>query len=86
MTNAWLTCAAILTAEVSVCGLVAARRRTLEALVAMELAGTLTTVFLVCLAVGYQRATYSDVPLIAAVLTWVGGLVYVRFLAAKEQL
>jgi len=86
MTTAWLICAAVLAGQVTICGLVAARRRTLEALVAMELAGALATVLLVCLAVGYQRSTYGNVPIIAAVLTWIGGLIYVRFLSAKKQL
>lgn len=35
---------------------------------------------LVCLTVGFQRSVYGDVPVIAAVLNWVGSLVYARFL------
>lgn len=76
----WLLAAAVLLAGVVACGLAAWRRPPFEALVALETAGTLATVALVCLAVGYQRAVYGNVPLVAAVLNWVGSLVCVRFL------
>jgi multisubunit Na+/H+ antiporter MnhF subunit len=76
----WAVSAAVLTAGVLVCGLAASRRPVFEALVALELAGTLATLSLVCLTVASKRAVYGDVPIIAAVMNWVGSLVYVRFL------
>jgi multisubunit Na+/H+ antiporter MnhF subunit len=76
----WLVAAAVLLVGVLVCGFAAWRRAPFEALVALELASTLATMVLVCLTVGFQRSVYGDVPVIAAVLNWVGGLVYVRFL------
>lgn len=76
----WLAAATLLLAGTILCGLAAWRHRAFEALVTLELAGTLVTLVLVCLTVGYQRSAYSDVPVAAAVLNWVGSLVYVRFL------
>lgn len=80
MLTSWLLAGTVLLVGVVLCGLAAWRRPTFEALVALELAGTLTTVTLVCLTVGFRRSSYGDVPIIAAVLNWVGALVYVRFL------
>lgn len=80
MLTSWLLAGTVLLVGVVLCGLAAWRRPTFEALVALELAGTLTTVTLVCLTVGFQRSSYGDVPIVAAVLNWVGALVYVRFL------
>lgn len=76
----WIASACLLTVGMTTCGIVAFRRGTFPALVALELAGTLATLVLVCLVVGFQRAVYGDLPVIAAVLNWVGSLVYVRFL------
>lgn len=76
----WIASAAFLIVGMTICGVVAFRRGTFPALVALELAGTLVTLALVCLVVGFQRAAYGDVPVIAAVLNWLGSLVYVRFL------
>jgi multisubunit Na+/H+ antiporter MnhF subunit len=36
---------------------------------------------LLCLAEGYHRGIYFNVALVAALITWIGGLVFVRFLA-----
>lgn len=78
--TAWLLAAALLLLAVLTCGLAAARRRTFEALVALQFAGTLTTITLVCLTVGLQASSYGNVPVVAAVLTWSGTLICVRFL------
>lgn len=80
MTTQWLAAATVLIAALVPCGWVAWRRSALHGVVALELAGVLTTLALVCLAVGYQRSSYANVPLVAAVLTFVGGLIFVRFL------
>lgn len=57
------------------------RARALDGVVALELFGATTTVVLLCLAEGYHRGIYFNVALIAALMTWVGGLVFVRLLA-----
>lgn len=76
----WLATATVFLVGMVACGLAAWRRAPLEALVALELGGTLVVMVLVCLTVGFQRSVYGDVPVTAAVLNWVGSLVYVRFL------
>ena len=80
MVTGWLISAGVLMIGMVLCGLAAWRRPTFEALVALELAGTLSTVTLVCLTVGFQQPSYANVPIVAAVLNWVGCLVYIRFL------
>lgn len=80
MLTDWLLCGSVLVFGIGLCALAAWRRPPFEALIALELAGTLTTIALVCMTVGFQRTSYGNVPLMAAVLNWVGSLVYVRFL------
>lgn len=82
--SAWLGAAIVMLIGVLACGLAAWRREAFEALIALELAGILTTVALVCMTVGFQRSSYGDVPILAAVLTWVGALVFVRFLGRRR--
>ena len=53
--------------------------REIDGLVALELCGTLTTLALLCLGEAFHRSAYFDVPVICAVMTWVGGLVFARF-------
>jgi len=61
-------------------GVVVLRAREVDALVALELCGVLATLCLMCLGEGFHRGVYFDVPVIAAVTTWIGGLVFARFL------
>jgi len=81
--NAWLWAALALLCGLAPCLLVAMRAKLADALVAVELAGTVTTLALVALAEGYHRPSYYSLPLSLAVLTLVGGLVYVRVLGAR---
>lgn len=53
--------------------------RELDGVVALQLAGTLTTLILLCLAEGFHRSSYFDLPVVCAVLTLVSGLVFARF-------
>jgi multicomponent Na+:H+ antiporter subunit F len=61
-------------------GWVAARLRPIDGLVALELAGTLTMLALLCFAEGFHRSFEYGVAIVAAVLVWAGGLVFARFL------
>jgi multisubunit Na+/H+ antiporter MnhF subunit len=61
-------------------GFVAVRKRPLDALVALELAGALTVLSLLCFAEGFHRSFEYGVAVIAAVMSWVGGLVCARLL------
>jgi multisubunit Na+/H+ antiporter MnhF subunit len=47
---------------------------------ALQLGGAVTTMALVCLSIGLESTAMSNVAVICAVLSWVGGLVYVRFM------
>jgi multisubunit Na+/H+ antiporter MnhF subunit len=61
-------------------GAVAARRRPVDGLVALELAGVLLVLILLCLAEGFHRSFEYGVAIVAAVMVWIGGLVFARFL------
>jgi multisubunit Na+/H+ antiporter MnhF subunit len=60
-------------------GFVAVTRRAIDGVVALELAGTLTMLTILCFAEGFHRSFEYGVAIVAGVLSWIGGLVYVRF-------
>lgn len=62
------------------CGWIALHESRMDALVALELAGTLTTLTLVLLCEGFDRASYYTVPVASVFLSFVGALIFVRFL------
>jgi multisubunit Na+/H+ antiporter MnhF subunit len=78
--NVWLWGATALLVGLVPCGWVAMRETRMDALVALELAGTLTTLALVLLAEGFHRASYYTVPVALAFLSFVGALVLARFI------
>ena len=51
----------------------------IDALVAMVAASAIFTLALVLLAQGFQRSSYTVLGLVAAVVTFAGSLVFVRF-------
>jgi multisubunit Na+/H+ antiporter MnhF subunit len=59
---------------------VSMRRRPVDGLVALECAGVLLVLVLMCLAEGFHRSFGYSVAVMAAVMTWIGGLVFARFL------
>lgn len=59
--------------------LFAARAPRFEALVAVEAAGGIWTLALMLLAQGFHRSAYTVLALVAAVLTFAGSMVFVRF-------
>jgi multisubunit Na+/H+ antiporter MnhF subunit len=59
---------------------VAAIRRPVDGLVALEFSGILLTLTLMCLAEGFHRSFEYTVAIMAAVLATIGGLVFARFL------
>ena len=61
-------------------GLVALRREPIDGVVALQLAGTLVVLILLCFAEGFHRSFEYTLPIVAAVMSWIGGLVFVRFL------
>lgn len=55
------------------------RTRTIDGLVALETAGALTTLVLICLAVGLHQPSFGTLSLITAVCVIISGLVFTRF-------
>ncbi len=83
--NVWLLAAIVLLAQAGVCGAVCMRVKSrLEALVAMECAGVLGSMCLLMLAQGYERSIYFELPLVLAVLSFIGALVFVRFMEPEQ--
>lgn len=83
--NVWLLAAIVLLAQAGVCGAVCVRVKSrLEALVAMECAGVLGSMCLLMLAQGYERSIYFELPLVLAVLSFIGALVFVRFMEPEQ--
>lgn len=81
--NIWLIGATVLLAGLLPCGWVLLRGRLTEALVALELSGTIVTLVLLLLAEGFHRSSYFTLPLVAAALSFVGTMVFIRFLGDR---
>lgn len=58
----------------------ASLRRAIDGLVAVEAAGAVATLVLVCLSVGLGNSLYFTVAVISAVASLICGLVFARFL------
>lgn len=78
--NAFLIAATVLIAALAPLLFVASLRRPIDGLVALQIAGALTTLALLCLSVGLADSVLFTVAVIAAVTSWIGGLVCARFL------
>jgi multisubunit Na+/H+ antiporter MnhF subunit len=79
--NEWLLAAAlILLGGIVPCGIVCFLAPPIEALVALELAGVLTSVALILFAEGIHRQPFADLAIVLAALGFVGTLAYARFL------
>jgi multisubunit Na+/H+ antiporter MnhF subunit len=78
--NAFLVAATILLATLAPLLVVCHVRRPIDGLVALETAGAVMTLVLLCLSVGMGESIFFTVAIIAAVVSWIGGFVFVRFL------
>lgn len=78
--NAFLIAAAVLLAALAPLLVAASLRPPIDGLVVVQTAGTVATLALVCLSVGLGNSVYFTVAVIAAVASWIGGLVFARFL------
>lgn len=58
---------------------VCVRARAIDGLVALETAGALTTLILICLAVGLRQSSFGTLALVTAVCVIMSGLVFARF-------
>ena len=78
--NGWLIAAtALLVAGIGPCMAATLRGGAVERLIALELAGALTTVDLLLLSRGFGRTSYLDVALLLALLSLGGSLAFARF-------
>jgi multisubunit Na+/H+ antiporter MnhF subunit len=59
---------------------IAMRRRPIDGLLALEAGGILLVLDLLCLAEAFHRSFEYSVAIVAAVMTWIGGMVFARFL------
>lgn len=55
------------------------RGRPIDGVVALALGGPLATLVFLCLAEGFHQSSTFDVPVVCAVVTWIGGMVTARF-------
>lgn len=78
--NAWLWGATALLLGLTPCGWLAVRATRVDALVALQMGGTVTTLVLVLLAEGFHRASYMGLALALAFLSFAGVLLIARFL------
>ena len=78
--DAFLIAATVLIAALAPLLAVASLRRPIDGLVALEAAGAIATLTLLCLSVGLGQPTFFTVPIIAVVASWIGCLVFARFL------
>lgn len=79
--NSWLWAAVVLELALFPCAWVSYRGKKLaDRIVAIEMAGVLITLELVMLAQGMSRTSFFDLPLTLSLLTFGGGMVFVRFL------
>jgi multisubunit Na+/H+ antiporter MnhF subunit len=81
--NAWLVAATVLLLGLVPCGWVLLRGRLNDALVAVELVSTLVTLVLLLLAEGFHRSSYFELSLVLAALSFVGALIFVRFIGDR---
>jgi multicomponent Na+:H+ antiporter subunit F len=80
VSTGWLIAGAVMLAGAFPLLWVCLRGSILEALVALELAGTITTLVLLVIAEGTHRQPFFDLALVSALLSFGGGLAFVRFL------
>jgi multisubunit Na+/H+ antiporter MnhF subunit len=81
--NAFEAAAIALLAGFLPLGWVCLREREIDGVAALELAGALTTLVLICLAEGYHRGVYFGVAIVCAAVTWISGLVFARFFSGR---
>jgi multicomponent Na+:H+ antiporter subunit F len=78
--NVWLWGATALLCGFIPCGWLALRATRIDALVALQTAGTVTTLVLILLAEGFHRAAYMGLPLALPFVGFVGTLLIARFM------
>lgn len=78
--SAWLIAALALAPALLAAGAACALFDVLDALIALELAGVISTVELMLLAEGTHRQPFIDLALVLAVMTFIGSLAFARLM------
>ena len=78
--NAFLIAATVLLAALAPLLAMASLRRPIDGLVALEAAGAVVVLVLLCLSAGLGQSILFVLAITAAVVSWIGGLVFARFL------
>ena len=78
--NAFLIASTVLLAALAPLLVAASRWRPIDGLVVIQTTSAVATLALVCLSVGLGNPLYFTVAVVAAVASWIGGLVFARFL------
>jgi multicomponent Na+:H+ antiporter subunit F len=81
--NEWLVAATVLIVALAPCLGLCLLGRPVDGLVALELAGVITTAVLLLLAEGFHRQPFVDLALVFAVLNFAGGLAFARMLERR---
>ncbi len=76
--NLWFAASLVLMAGLVPCAVVALRGRTIDALVALQIATALTILVLLLIEQGLQRQSFFDVSLALAVLSFPSTLLFAR--------
>jgi multisubunit Na+/H+ antiporter MnhF subunit len=78
--NPWLLAATVLLLGLVPCLVVAARAGAADGMVALQLAGVVVSLAILLLAVGFDRSIYADASLLISLLSFAGGMTFVRYL------
>ncbi|HKU55644.1 MAG TPA: monovalent cation/H+ antiporter complex subunit F [Gaiellaceae bacterium] len=78
--NAFLIAATVLLVALAPLLAMASLRRPIDGLVALEAAGAVVVLVLLCLSAGLGESILFVLAITAAVVSWIGGLVFARFL------
>jgi multicomponent Na+:H+ antiporter subunit F len=80
----WTAAAVLLLVALVPLGYLLVRAPLADALVALELAGTVVVLVLVLLAQAFSRPSYYVVPMTLAPLSLLGGIMFARFLPTRR--
>jgi multisubunit Na+/H+ antiporter MnhF subunit len=81
--SAWLVAGITLCGCLLVCAAACLRTGAAEAVVALQVAGTVAGLALIVLSVYLQREAFADLGLVVTVLSWAGTLAFVRYLERR---
>jgi multicomponent Na+:H+ antiporter subunit F len=78
--NLWLTAAALVASSLVLCAFMCLRGTPERRLVGVEMTSMIVITSMVLFTIGFGRLPFIDLPLALAILSFGGGLVFVRFL------